>query len=111
MRQCITKHVSRDHIRPGCNTHILAADSGWSCRKEKISHILDLSQEYKIVCQILHSNNDFLRCRSSENCRSFLTDEGKDECFVNCFAEYIELSSKTEEQPFCSARKERKGNI
>jgi len=34
-----------------------------------------------------------------KNCTSFLTVEGKDECFVKCFTEYIELSSKVEEQP------------
>jgi hypothetical protein len=28
-----------------------------------------------------------------------LTDEGKDENFVKCFTEYIEFSSKAEEQP------------
>jgi hypothetical protein len=55
--------------------------------------------------------NDFLRCRSSENCKSFLTVEGKDEFFVKCSAEYIQFSSKTEEQPFCTARNERQGLI
>jgi hypothetical protein len=65
-----------------------APDIGFSARRQT-------SEPSRIGFLLVHG---FSNSTPSENCNSFLKDDGKDEHFVKCSTEYIQLPPKSQEQ-------------